>query len=146
MPQPTLHRVTLGKREYPLLYSSNAFRRLEKETDMPIGEIGARLRAGLGGWGLLHVILWAGLEGGRIRTAERNRPFTVDEVGDLIDAEGGASTIWDGDGTGDQHPVLTELIEAWGSAFPKPRKPEEMPRGATEGDAARPTEDATPSP
>jgi hypothetical protein len=53
-----------------------------------------------------HLMLWAGLEGGRLKTKSRPEPFTVEEVGDLIDEAGGLTTL------------IPKVLLAWNDANP----------------------------
>jgi len=107
--------VVFGGRAYSIVYNSNALFRLEKETGYSIQQIGFLLLNGRGGYALMQQILWAGLEGARIRNITRPNPFTVEEVGDLLDTEGGPAMIWEND----KHPVAISIMDAWISAFPK---------------------------
>jgi hypothetical protein len=113
--------VTFGKRSYYLQFTANALRRLEKETGLSIHQLSFILTTGSGEFGQMQALVWAGLEGARIRDHnKRNLPFTIDEVGDLLDEEGGPGFIWHDL----EHPISKAVIEAWQSAFPKKRAPE----------------------
>lgn len=110
--------ITIGSKTYPILYSANALRRLERETGHPTSRIGILLLTGQGGFDLLQCVLWAGLEGARLKHLTRPNPYTVDEVGDMIDDLGGAETAWDIESV-PPAPMATAVLEAWQSAFPQ---------------------------
>lgn len=113
--------VTLGGKVVQIQYSSNALRLLERQTGKTTQQIGLYLVSGRGGFGLLQEILWAGLEGARLKHGLRPNPFTPEEVGDLIDDhEGGAAAVWAEEG-----PVANAVLEAWLEAFPVKKRAEE---------------------
>lgn len=115
--------IHLGAVAYPITFSSNALYRLEKETKYTIEQLGYILLSGRGGYMHLQQILWSGLEGARLKMMTRPVPYTMDEVGDLIDLAGGAPVVWDEDGTG-----VKELLEAWHVTFPVKRANEDPPK------------------
>jgi hypothetical protein len=126
--------------------------RLEKETGQTLPRLGFLLQIGRGGVHIMTCMLWAALEGGRLRTKSNRPAMTVDEVADLVDAtDGGMADVWrePDDGTrpvfdaeqnpvmegGKQkrernpeiqiveaHPVFAALQEAFKAAFPKERE------------------------
>lgn len=114
--------IQIGDNVYPVLFSANALRRLEEQTGMSIMQLGYILQQGLGTFNQMHCIVWAGLEGGRIRAKTRPNPFTMDEVGDLIDEAGGPGLLWGP--TGLEEKIPNDIIEAWRSAFPQQVRPE----------------------
>jgi hypothetical protein len=89
--------IEIGGRAYPLLFSTNAVYQLElKLRQDNMGTLGSflqRVAAGQAGPVELHLLLWACMEGGRRKTGFRPIPFTLDEVGDLIDDAGGIVTL-----------------------------------------------------
>lgn len=113
--------ITIGRKTYPILYSANALRRLERETGHPTSRIGLLLITGQGGFDLLQTVLWAGLEGARLKFLTRPNPYTLDEVGDMLDDLGGPETAWDIEAT-PPSPMATAVLEAWKSAFPKQQR------------------------
>jgi hypothetical protein len=149
--------IRIGRQEYPILYNANAIRRLELETGHSSARIGLMLLSGVGGFAMLHAVLWAGLEGGRLRNTTRPSPYTMDEVGDLIDAAGGVTEFWkvEQDAITKKYggsPAAVAIIEAWQSAHPQPRK--DMPAGkpdpnadgsSSEQTSGGPTESTPPS-
>lgn len=125
--------IHIAGRPYPLQYTSNALTRLEKETGLAVAVLGSLLIHQRGGLRELQQILWAGLEGARLKHKTRQIAYTVDEVGDLIDEEGGIVAFWDKDGDN-----VKALMDAFQSAFPvKQRAPEpgETPADGAEGNA-----------
>lgn len=110
--------IKVGKFTFPILYSANALRRLERETGHPTHRIGILLLTGQGGFDLLQCVLWAGLEGARLKHATRPNPFTLDEVGDLIDELGGPEVAWDIESE-PKAPMAVAVLAAWTSSFPK---------------------------
>lgn len=115
-------------------YSSNALRRLEQTTGKSTAHVGLLLQSGRGGFGLLQEVLWAGLEGARMKHMTSPQPYTVEEVGDWIDDfPGGAPACWD-----EKSPVANAVLEAWQDAFPTTKR-EDLPK-AKEG--ANPTDGA----
>jgi hypothetical protein len=140
--------VTILSKSYPVLYSANAIRRLEKETGHSSHRIGIMLLSGVGGFALLQEVLWAGLEGGRLKNHTRPNPFTVDEVGDLIDEAGGNHVFWHVDemeiaaGRFSGSATATAVLEAWRSAHPeRPRK--DVPQGKPDPNVAGPSPEQT---
>lgn len=111
-----LVHLTLGPNTYPLSFGANALRRLERTTELTLDQIVAQMRTG--SVAIMQEALWAGLEGGRLKTNYRPLSWTIDEVGDLLDEHGGANAIWHNPA----HPIAAAVIEAWTSAFPQPRK------------------------
>ncbi len=110
--------VQIGNTVVSIQYSSNALRLLERQTGKTVQQIGLYLVSGRGGFGLLQEILWAGLEGARLKHNTRPAPFTVDEVGDLIDDhEGGAAAVWAENGL-----IATAVLDAWLEAFPSKKR------------------------
>lgn len=103
----------------PIIYSTNALNLLEKETGVATLVLGVRLQSGRAGFRELHQIFWAGLEGGRKKFATRQMPYSMDEVGDLLDDMGGIAVVW----MNQEHPVAKAMTEAWKGSFPdKPRE------------------------
>jgi hypothetical protein len=97
-----------GGRTYTLRFTQNALYRLEKELARP-------LFVALKSFGLVEVqaMLWAGLEGARLKRRSaprgrdgRERPFTLDEAGEIIDQLGGAAA------------AMPIIMDAWRAAMP----------------------------
>lgn len=133
---------TFGEgKTYPILINSNALFKLEERTGLSTERIGMMMVTGRAGYQLLQIILWAGLEAGRVRYKLKRPPFEMEEVGDLLDLAGGAPTVWlpaddgmdeveeDGVKVKKQvrtpradHPLAKIIHDCWVSAFPKPRE------------------------
>ena len=119
--------IKVGKHTFPILYSANALRRLERETGHPTHRIGILLLTGQGGFDLLQCVLWAGLEGARLKLGTRPNPFTIDEVGDMIDELGGPEVAWDLDAV-PPAPMATAVLASWHASFPKKARTD-LPKG-----------------
>lgn len=72
-------------RDYPLRFTSNALFRLERELGRPCQVLLAAYAAGETGVMENQTLLWAGLEGARLKRDAPRSPFTIDEVGDIVD-------------------------------------------------------------
>jgi hypothetical protein len=141
--------LTFAGVTHPVIFNSAAMFKLEKETGLSTDRIGMMLVTGRAGFQIMHYILFAGLEAARVRNKTRREPFTIEEVGDLMDSEGGPGILWaspdDGiikkevEENGEKkiveeqvreprpaHPIATAMIEAWTSAFPKTREEREL--------------------
>jgi hypothetical protein len=109
-----------GGKTYAIRFTQNALYRLEKELQEPLLSLGGR-------WGVIRIqtMLWAGLEGARLKNKSRPSAFTIDEVGDIIDAmmEEGLKP-------------LELVMEAWELAHPKKNESE----GGGGDDAPNPTQ------
>jgi hypothetical protein len=68
---------------YSVRFTQNALYRLHKLLGRPLPEV-ARNPGAVE----IQSLLWAGLEGARLKHKDRKEPFTLDEVGDLIDQIG----------------------------------------------------------
>ena len=136
--------ITIGTKVYPILYSANGLRRLERETGHPTSRIGVLLMTGQGGFDLLQCVLWAGLEGARLKYLTRPSPYTVDEVGDMLDDLGGPEVAWElADSVPDPATgkyagasLAVAVLEAWQSAFPKQVR-RDLPKGTSDPNAVR---------
>lgn len=73
-----------GGKTYTIRFTQNALYRLMRETRAATGAFQGRV-----GLVEIQMMLWAGLEGARLKSASRPEPFTLDEAGDLIDEMGG---------------------------------------------------------
>lgn len=136
----------IGSKSLPLCYSHNALFRLQKESGKSPQLLQMLLIAGRGGPVETTQILWAGLEGGRLKTNGRPVPYTIDEVGDLIDEAGGSEEISE-----PTHPLAIAVLEAWTGAFPitKRLNEEAAAREKAAAAAGNPTEagaSETPAP
>lgn len=60
----------------------------------------------------MHVMCWAGMESARIKIGVRPTPYTMHEVGDIIDAAGGIEEI------------TLPVMKCYAEAFPKKMTPE----------------------
>src|SRR5262245_37744917 len=89
--------VTFGtKGMFPIVCSSNALFKLEEKTGFSTERIGLLLMSGRAGYQMMQMILWAMLEAARVREKTRREAFTIEEVGDLLDEEGGSAVVWAG--------------------------------------------------
>jgi len=141
--------VRFGNTTHPVVFNSNALFKLEKETGLIMDRIGILMMTGQAGFRIMQYVLWCGLEAGRIRAKTRHQPFTLEEVGDLMDLEGGPAFCWAGEDDGiletkeevdgqiitkktkvreprPAHHIALAVQEAWLSAFPKAREEPEM--------------------
>lgn len=146
--------LTFGKVTHPVAFTSNALYKLEKETGLSTERIAFMMATGRAGFQMMQVILWAGLEAARLRNNTRREPFTLEEVGNLLDEEGGSAVVWAAEDDGmekqadgskiqvrerrELHPIGAAILEAWASAFPKPRakaepSPKETPANGSAG-------------
>ena len=134
--------VTFGtKGTLPIVFSSNALFKLEEKTGLACERIGLLLFTGRAGYNMMQIILWAGLEAARVREKLKRDVYTIDEVGDLLDEEGGSAVVWAAPDDGfderevdgekvrvavreprEMHPIAALVKEAWDDAFPKQRK------------------------
>jgi hypothetical protein len=149
-----LRMVTLAGREYPIAFTSNALVFLEEHTGMSVSQFAAALKRDAAGIRGLQMLLWAGLEGGRLRDKHRKARWTLEEIGDLIDGtDNGVSDVWRQADTGQRvkrdadgkaiiennemviytdeslivpaHHVMETMMEAFKDAFPVLRKDEQ---------------------
>lgn len=114
-------------RVYHLLFSTNALFTLQRASGLTVQEMGLRLLTGQAGAMELQQMLWAGIEGYRLKHSPRKPELSMMEVGDLIDDAGGFIEFWD-----EKSPFMAVVLEAWQSAFPKPRKDAEPIEGGAE--------------
>jgi hypothetical protein len=85
MNMPNQERTfVVDERTYTVRFTQNALYRLQKQLNRPLQEI-----TGLASVVEIQTMLWAGLEGARLKHLDRKEPFTIDEVGDIIDELGG---------------------------------------------------------
>lgn len=75
-----------GGKTYALRFSQNAMYRLEKQLGESV--FGMKVCPSV-----LQTMLWAGLEGARLKLDQavpaNRKPYTIDDAGDIIDALGG---------------------------------------------------------
>jgi hypothetical protein len=74
----------VGERTYTARFTQNALYKLQKQLNRPLHEI-----TGFASAVEIQTMLWAALEGARLKHLDRKEPFTIDEVGDIIDDLGG---------------------------------------------------------
>jgi len=138
-------QVTFGSRgTHPIVFSSNALFNAEKVTGLSIERLAVMLQLGRAGFQYCQMLLWAALEAGRMRYKTRSEPFTIEEVGDMLDELGGIAHAFQPEDDGfdaveengvakkvqtripqEAHPLGKAFLEAWTSAFPQPRPLEE---------------------
>jgi hypothetical protein len=73
-----------GGHAYTVRFTQNALYRLQKQLNRPPHEITGQASAVE-----IQTMMWAGLEGARLKHLDRKEPYTIDEVGDIIDELGG---------------------------------------------------------
>lgn len=130
-----LKHVTVGTKSLPIIYNSNALFRLEEKTGLTTLQIGMLLGTRRAGFRILQMILWSGLESGRRLEKTRRDPYTIEEVGDLIDEVGGPAVAWDGGDDGldketkqpvrasyPPHAFYEAVLAAWKSVFDIPER------------------------
>jgi hypothetical protein len=149
--------VTFGtKGTFPIVFSSNALYKLEEKTGLSTERIGLLMFTGRAGYHMMQIILWAALEAARVREKLRREAFTIEEVGDLLDEEGGSGVVWlaaddgmeerDDEATGakvkvlvreprEMHPICVAVTSCWEAAFPKQRKIEGAPNPPVASDS-----------
>jgi len=77
--------VLIGKKSFPIVFSSNAVFQLQlflRQNKLSIHDF----NFGEPDSFQLQLLIWASLEGGRRKFNGRHQAFTVDEVGDMLDA------------------------------------------------------------
>jgi hypothetical protein len=114
-PDRTIH--VGGQAAYTIRFTQNALFQLEQQSDKSLAEFMTMSNVSACQW-----LLWAGLEGARKKHKLRSTPYTLDEVGDIIDDAGGAPA------------VVPVILDAIGAAFPQPKAndPEPDPKNAPE--------------
>jgi hypothetical protein len=116
----------------------NAIRRVEEIQQCSIQEVGFRMVAGQSGLRELGVIFWAGLETARVHDKTRGNPYSLEEVGDLID-DIGSEIFFD--------LVYPQILIAFADAFPKAVKAAEEKTGKKIADPRQAVqEDSTGTP
>lgn len=88
-------------KSYTIRFTQNAFYRLEEKLGEPVQSLSDKI-----GLRELQIAMWAGLEGARLKNRDRRAPFSLDEVGDLIDDLG-------------QKEALKIMFDALSAALPK---------------------------
>lgn len=120
---------------YKVWMTANAIYNLERETGSSFEDFMQRFREGVTGFAELQILLFAGLEGARLKLWPRKPKWTVERVGDLIDKYGGQRQFWI---AGDAAKLLGESVAA---ANPwNPPKTDDPP--APGGSRATPAEPA----
>lgn len=112
--------VNIGGVEYEIILSSNALRLIEHELGIKFSTLATIFLAGNGQLRHYQILLWAMLEGSRRKRGTRPNPYTLDEVGDLLDHEGGSYVVF----SNLEHPIPKAIMEAWKSAMPQQKRPE----------------------
>jgi hypothetical protein len=108
-------QIELNGRAYEIQFGWNAIRRIEEYLGIPIQAVGARMTNNQAGVRELGIVFWAALETARLKTRNRPQPWTVDEVGDLID-EIGSDVFFE--------VVYPQVLDAFIEAFPGSEKKE----------------------
>jgi len=111
-----------GDHTYTIRFSQNALYKLEKEIGQPLALIKLHV-----GPVVLQTMLWAGLEGERIKNDPRRKPFTIEQAGEIIDEMGGL---------GKATPII---LDAWQAALVRVEKTEASEKSGEENKPANPT-------
>jgi hypothetical protein len=101
-------------RTYAIRFTQNALYKLEEK-------LGRRIDAANFGVVDFQTMLWAGLEGARLKHKSRTQPFTIEETGDIVDAmrEGGLDP-------------MAIIMDAWTAAMAPPAPAADAENGAPE--------------
>ena len=117
--------INVGDKAFSVRLGWNAVRRIEEVLHEPVQAIGLRMVLGQAGLRELGTVFWAGLETARIKDKSRPQPYTLEEVGDIID-EMDADVFFE--------QVYPQLIEAITEAFPTVKKAAADKKGSGTGD------------
>lgn len=89
--------IELNGKSYPIVWSTNAAFQLglylRQNKLGKVSDFMVRMAVGDADVVEVQLLTWACMEGGRRRTRSRVAPFTVDEVGDLLEQSGGIQGI-----------------------------------------------------
>ncbi len=108
--------ITIGSNTYKIWFTLNALRRLELTLGISYWQLQARLMNPRVSLGDLQALLYAGLEGARLKLTPRRPEWTIDRVGDLFDELEGGFIAWAGEGDN-----TTKVIGAFYDTLPKPK-------------------------
>lgn len=116
------HTIEINGQAFRVRIGWNAVRRLEEVLGIPAPVLGQRMVDGHAGLRELGLVFWAGLETARVKDKSRPMPWSIEEVGDLIDEVIGADGFFD--------IVYPKLLLATTEAFPSVKKKpaDEMPK------------------
>lgn len=120
MAQVATHTIDINGKAFRVRIGWNAVRRLEEILRIPITVLGAKMLGGDCGLMELGLVFWAGLETARIHDKSRPEPYSVEEVGNMID-DFGADAFFD--------IVYPQLLVALTEAFPSVKKKAESGEG-----------------
>ncbi len=90
----TVTRTTGETETYRIWFTSNAIFKLERALNIGFEDFMQQFRSGGTGFSMLQALLYAGLEGARLKMYPRAVEWTMEAVGDLIDACGGHRQMW----------------------------------------------------
>jgi hypothetical protein len=110
------------REDYVVWYTSNAIFKLERAIDMGFEDFIQVFREQRTGFAMLQALLFAGLEGARLKMFTRKPEWTIDSTGDLIDACGGHRRFWL---EGDTAKTLGSAIAA---SLPVPKQQPDKPK------------------
>lgn len=89
--------IKVGERSYPIVFNTAASYNLEiylqKNNLGTVGGLFKRLVDGSAGFTEVLQLLWASIEGGRVRNRTRLEPYTIEEVAGIVDEMGGLVAI-----------------------------------------------------
>jgi len=94
----------VGGTTFTIRFTQNALYRMEEKLGSFLAianRLGAREA---------QVMMWAGLEGARLKNKSRRQEYTLDEAGDLIDELGGLAQ------------AVPIIIDAFNAAFPQKKE------------------------
>jgi hypothetical protein len=124
------HTIEVNGKAFQVRIGWNAVRRIEEALGEPVQDVGVKMMAGRSGIRELGIIFWAGLETARLKERTRPNPWTIEEVGDLID-EAGSPAFFD--------QIYPKLMVAFSEAFPPAKLLAEGQKAAKKGgESARP--------
>jgi len=131
---------------YVLWYTTNAVFKLERAMGVGFEDLLQQLFGKESGYALLHGLLYAGLEGARMKMFPRATEWSLESVGDFIDECGGTRTFWE------KNPGLARMLgEAIRASLPTPRATPDPPpvsegqESAPEGGATTAADPSTPA-
>jgi hypothetical protein len=112
--------IEAGGKTYTVRFTQNALFKLEQQTGKSVLDymIGSNVSGA-------HYLLWAGLEGARQKHKSRSAPYSLDEVGSLMDD-------YAAEHKNAHRKLMTLLIEAVEAAFPAQTE-EDQKKDKTDG-------------
>jgi len=110
--------IEIGGKSYPVKFGANAIGKVElflaQHQMGTFAELTERLKSGGARPLDLLVIAWVAIDEGRRVNGSRPEPYTLEDVGDLVDEGGGVE-------------MLAEVLEKAGIGAPRPNNPPPPP-------------------